>query len=279
MLNNGINMPLEGFGVFQIPDMCECEQATEEALRTGYRLLDTASAYGNEEAVGYAIRKCGISREELFITTKLWVQDYGYDAAKRAIRDSLQKLGVAYVDLYLLHQPVGDYLASWRAVEEAYEAGLFRAIGIANFYPARLVDFCETVRIKPMVNQVELHPFFSQPKALQVMAEYDVQPQAWAPLAEGRNNIFRHPVLSAIGAKYGKTAAQVALHWNVQRGVAIIPKSVHVERIEQNYDIWDFSLTENEMQQIEALDIGHSEIVDHDDPDFIKLLLQWKIHQ
>lgn len=278
VLNNGVVMPLEGFGVFQIPDPAECEEVTWGALKAGYRLLDTAAAYGNEEAVGRAIRKSGIPREEIFVTSKLWVQDYGYEKGKAGLEQSLKKLGLDYLDLYLLHQPVGDVLGSWKALEEAYQDGKIRAIGVANFYPAPLADFCETVEILPAVDQVELHPFFAQPKALENMKAYGVQPQAWGPLAEGKHNIFTHPVLTAIGQKYGKTAAQVALRWNVQRGVSIIPKSVHCDRIKQNLDIWDFQLTEEDMAQIGTLDLGHSEIVDHGDPAFIQMLHHWKIH-
>lgn len=278
VLNNGVVMPLEGFGVFQIPDPAECEEVTWGALKAGYRLLDTAAAYGNEEAVGRAIRKSGIPREEIFVTSKLWVQDYGYEKGKAGLEQSLEKLGLDYLDLYLLHQPVGDVLGSWKALEEAYQDGKIRAIGVANFYPAPLADFCETVEILPAVDQVELHPFFAQPKALENMKAYGVQPQAWGPLAEGKHNIFTHPVLTAIGQKYGKTAAQVALRWNVQRGVSIIPKSVHCDRIKQNLDIWDFQLTEEDMSQIGTLDLGHSEIVDHGDPAFIQMLHHWKIH-
>lgn len=278
VLNNGVVMPLEGFGVFQIPDPAECEEVTWGALKAGYRLLDTAAAYGNEEAVGRAIRKSGIPREEIFVTSKLWVQDYGYEKGKAGLEQSLKKLGLDYLDLYLIHQPVGDVLGSWKALEEAYQDGKIRAIGVANFYPAPLADFCETVEILPAVDQVELHPFFAQPKALENMKAYGVQPQAWGPLAEGKHNIFTHPVLTAIGQKYGKTAAQVALRWNIQRGVSIIPKSVHCDRIKQNLDIWDFQLTEEDMAQIGTLDLGHSEIVDHGDPAFIQMLHHWKIH-
>ena len=278
VLNNGVVMPLEGFGVFQIPDPAECEEVTWGALKAGYRLLDTAAAYGNEEAVGRAIRKSGIPREEIFVTSKLWVQDYGYEKGKAGLEQSLEKLGLDYLDLYLLHQPVGDVLGSWKALEEAYQDGKIRAIGVANFYPAPLADFCETVEILPAVDQVELHPFFAQPKALENMKAYGVQPQAWGPLAEGKHNIFTHPVLTAIGQKYGKTAAQVALRWNVQRGVSIIPKSVHCDRIKQNLDIWDFQLTEEDMAQIGTLDLGHSEIVDHGDTAFIQMLHHWQIH-
>ena len=277
-LSNGIKMPLEGFGVFQVPDAAQCEQAVLDAIESGYRLIDTAAAYMNEEAVGSAIKKSGVPREELFITTKLWVQDASYEGAKQAIETSLKKLGLDYIDLYLIHQPIGDYIGAYRAMEEAYKVGYLKAIGVCNFYPERLADFCETVEITPMVNQVELHPFFQQPKALELMKEYSVVPEAWGPFAEGKHGIFTHPVLTAIGRKYGKSAAQVALRWNVQRGVAVIPKSVHKERMEQNMDIWDFELSAEDMAEIAKLDIGHSEIVDHSDPAFIKMLHSMKIH-
>lgn len=277
-LNNGVKMPKEGFGVFQVPDSAECEQAVLDAISSGYRLIDTAAAYMNEEAVGAAIAKSGVSREELFITTKLWVQDASYEGAKKAIQTSLSKLGLNYIDLYLIHQPVGDYISAYRAMEEAYKAGTVKAIGVCNCYPHVLADICETVEIIPAVNQVELHPFFQQEDALALMKEYNIVPEAWGPFAEGKHNIFTHPVLTAIGEKYGKSAAQVALRWNVQRGVVVIPKSVHKNRIEQNIDIWDFSLTDEEMQQIAALDLGHSEIVNHYDPAFVKMLHGMKIH-
>ena len=278
-LNNGIEMPLEGFGVFQVPDPAVCEQAVLDAIATGYRLIDTAAAYMNEEAVGKAIAKCGVPRGELFITTKLWVQDASYEGAKQAIEASLTKLGLDYIDLYLIHQPMGDYIGAYRAMEEAYKAGKLRAIGVCNFYPNRLADLCETVEIKPAVNQVELHPFFQQENALALMKDYGVLPEAWGPFAEGNHGIFTHPVLTKIGQKYGKSAAQVALRWNVQRGVTVIPKSVHKERMEQNIDIWDFQLTNEDMAEIAKLDIGHSEIVDHSDPKFVQMLHQMKVHE
>ena len=277
-LNNGVMMPLEGFGVFQIPDLAECERVTIEAIRQGCRLIDTAAAYQNEEAVGAAIAKSGVPREELFITTKLWVQDISYEAAGTAFERSLQKLGLDYLDLYLIHQPMGDFFGAWRRLEELHRAGKIRAIGVSNFYPAVLANFCETVEIKPMVNQVELHPFFQQEAALATMKEYGVVPQAWGPLAEGKHGIFTHPVLTKIGEKYGKTAAQVALRWNTQRGVSILPKSVRAERIAVNLDIWDFALNEAEMAEIAKLDLGHSEIVNHDDPAFVKWLRERRIH-
>lgn len=277
-LNNGVRMPLEGFGVFQVPDPAVCGQAVLDAIGSGYRLIDTAAAYRNEGAVGAAVRKCGLPREELFITTKLWVQDAGYEGAKAAFQASLDKLGLDYLDLYLIHQPMGDYYGAWRAMEELYQAGRVRAIGVCNFYPHVLADFCETVEVKPMVNQVELHPFFQQGDALALMKEYGVVPEAWGPFAEGKHGIFTHPVLTAIGQKYGKSAAQAALRWNVQRGVVVIPKSVHKDRMEQNMGIWDFALSDGDMAEIAGLDIGHSEIVDHSSPAFVKMLHGMKIH-
>ena len=278
-LNNGIKMPLEGFGVFQVPDPAQCKQAVLDAINSGYRLIDTAAAYMNEEAVGAAIKESGVNRSELFITTKLWVQDADYESAKKAIETSLEKLGLDYLDLYLIHQPMGDYAGAYRAMEEAYKEGKLRAIGVCNFYPARLADLCETVDVIPAVNQVELHPFFQQEDALALMKEYGVRPEAWGPFAEGNRGIFTHPVLSSIGEKYGKSAAQVALRWNVQRGVVVIPKSVHKDRMEQNMNIWDFELSEEDMNEIAKLDIGHSEIVNHDDPNFVKMLHGLKVHE
>ena len=277
-LNNGVKMPMEGFGVFQVPDPAVCEQAVLDAIASGYRLIDTAAAYMNEESVGAAVKKCGVPRSELFITTKLWVQDSSYEGAKKAIETSLEKLDTDYIDLYLLHQPLGDYYGAWRAMEEAYKAGKLKAIGVCNFYPHVLADFCETVDVIPAVNQVELHPFFQQENALKVMKDYGVVPEAWGPFAEGKHGIFTHPVLTSIGEKYGKTAAQVALRWNVDRGVVVIPKSVHKARMEQNMDIWDFSLSPEDMEAVAALDLGHSEIVNHFDPNFVKMLHGMKVH-
>ncbi len=271
-LSNGVQMPLEGFGVFQIHDLDECERVVLDAIDTGYRMIDTAASYGNETAVGKAIAKTGVNRADLFIATKLWVTDASYEGAKAAIRRSMDNLGVDYIDLYLIHQAMGDYIGAWRAITEAYKEGKIRAIGVCNFYPHRLADFCETVDQLPMVNQVELHPFFQQENALSLMREYGVQPEAWAPFAEGRHGIFTHPLLTKIGEKYGKGAGQVALRWNTQRGVAVIPKSVHKERMEQNLDIWDFRLTDEEMAEIAALDIGRSEIIDHTDPRLVQAL-------
>lgn len=278
-LNNGIKMPLEGFGVFQVPDPAVCEKAVLDAIASGYRLIDTAAAYMNEEAVGAAIRKCGVPREELFLTTKLWVQDTSYEGAKKAFQASLDKLGLDTVDLYLIHQPMGDYIGAYRAMDELYKEGKVRAIGVCNCYPHVLADICETVEITPAVNQIELHPFFQQESALSLMKEYGVVPEAWGPFAEGSHGIFTHPVLTEIGKKYNKSAAQVALRWNIQRGVVVIPKSVHKERMEQNIAIWDFELTNADMAEIAKLDIGHSEIVNHSDPSFVKMLHGLKIHE
>ena len=271
-LRNGVQMPMEGFGVFQIHDLDECERVVLDAIDTGYHMIDTAASYGNETAVGKAIAKTGVPRSDLFIATKLWVTDTSYEGAKAAIDRSMENLGVDYLDLYLIHQAMGDYIGAWRAMTEAYKEGKIRAIGVCNFYPHRLADFCETVDELPAVNQVELHPFFQQENALSLMREYGVQPEAWAPFAEGKHGIFTHPVLTKIGEKYGKGAGQVALRWNTQRGVAVIPKSTHKERMEQNLDIWDFRLTDEEMAEISALDIGHSEIIDHTDPKLVQAL-------
>ena len=271
-LRNGVKMPQEGFGVFQIRDLDECERVVTDAIGAGCRLIDTAESYGNESAVGKAIAKSGVNRADLFISTKLWVTNTSYEGAKAAIDRSMENLGVDYLDLYLIHQAMGDYIGAWRAMTEAYKEGRIRAIGVCNFYPNRLADFCETVDELPAVNQVELHPFFQQENALSLMREYGVQPMAWAPFAEGKHGIFTHPVLTKIGEKYGKGAGQVALRWNMQRGVVVIPKSTHRERMEQNIDVFDFSLTDEEMAEIAALDIGHSEIIDHTDPRLVQAL-------
>ena len=277
-LNNGVEMPMEGFGVFQIPDPDQCRRAVAQALEEGYRLLDTAAAYGNGEAVGEAVRQSGLPREEIFVTTKLWIQDAGYDSAKAAFRTSLDKLGLDYLDLYLIHQPMGDYYGAWRAMEELYREGRIRAIGVCNFYPERLADLCLNARVVPAVNQVECHPFFQQREAMANMAEFGVQMEAWGPLAEGQKDIFRNRVLTAIGAKYGKSAAQVILRWHIQRGVVVIPKSVHRERIRENIRIWDFALSREDMEAIAALDTGRSDVVDHFSPQTAKWLNGFKIH-
>lgn len=279
-LSNGIKMPLEGFGVFQVPDAAVCKQAVLDAIKTGYRLIDTAAIYMNEEAVGTAIKeavKTGlVKREELFITTKVWVSDASYEGAKKAFERSMKKLQLDYLDMLMLHQPYGDVYGAWKAMVELYNEGKVKALGVANFSIGKFTEFAEIVDVKPHVNQIELHPFFAQYAAIENMKSYGCVPQAWGPLAEGKHGIFTHPVLTEIGAKYGKTAAQVALKWNAQRGVSIIPKSVHKERMEQNIDIWDFVLSDADMKQIDALDLGHSEIIDHNDPAIVKYILSAK---
>lgn len=262
-LNNGVRMPLQGYGVFQITDEKQCEACVNYALEAGYRLFDTAAAYGNEEAVGSAIRQSNIPREELFITTKLWVQDAGYENTLKAFNTSLKKLGLDYLDLYLIHQPFGDYYGAWRAMERLYKEGVIRAVGVCNFTPERIVDLCMNHEIRPVVNQIEIHPFYQQWEALRVMADYGVTPQAWGPLSEGQRDIFEHKILKKIAQKYGKTTAQIILRWHLQRGVVTIPKTVHTERMRENLGIWDFELTGSDMEAIKTMDIGHSEIIDH----------------
>lgn len=278
-LNNGVKMPTLGFGVFQIADADVCEQAVYDALMTGYRLIDTAAVYGNEEAVGRAIKRSGISREELFITTKLWVQDAGYEKTKKAFETSLSNLRLDYLDLYLIHRPFGDYYGAWRAMEELYEAGKIRAIGLSNFGSDRLVDLVMNNKVVPAVNQVECHPFFQQKAAFALMEEYQIQPEAWAPFAEGQKNLFTNEMLSSIEKKYGKSAAQVVLRWNYQRGVVTIPKSIHKERMEQNISIFDFSLTEEEMEKISTLDEGVTLFGANEDPQYAKMINSVKLHQ
>ena len=285
VLTNGIKMPMEGFGVFQVRDKEECKESVLNAIRAGYRLIDTAASYTNEDAVGEAVREAiaeGIcTREELFITSKMWVQDMqNYEMAKKAIDHSIETLGVEYLDLYLLHQAMKDYFSAWRAMENAYKEGKLRAIGVSNFYPHVLTNFCETVAIRPMVNQIEMHPYFTQEPALKVMEGYQVVPEAWAPLGGGRHNPFDNEMVKEIAAAHGKTVGQVVLRWNVQRGVVVIPKSVHKTRIEENFQIWDFTLTEEEMQRISSLDLGYQgTAVKHFDPEFVKMCNTRKIHE
>lgn len=278
-LNNGVKMPALGFGVFQIAEPEVCEQAVYDALMSGYRLIDTAAVYGNEEAVGRTVRRSGIPREELFITTKLWVQDAGYEKTKKAFEVSLSNLQLDYLDLYLIHRSFGDYYGAWRAMEELYEAGKIRAIGLSNFGSDRLVGLVMNNKVVPAVNQVECHPFFQQKAAFEFMKEYQIQPEAWAPFAEGQKNLFSNEVLSGIGAKYGKSAAQVVLRWNYQRGVVTIPKSVHKERMEQNISIFDFALTEEEMERIGTLDEGSTLFGSNEDPKYAKMINSVKLHQ
>ena len=261
-LNNGITMPQQGLGVFQVTDQSVCKESVLTALQTGYRLIDTAACYGNERAVGEAVRESGIAREELFLTSKVWIQDAGYDRTMRSFEKTLENLGTDYLDLYLIHMPYGDYHGSWRTMEELLWAGKVKAIGVCNFLPDRLCDLILSHEVIPAVNQIELHPFCQQRKLRQIMAQYQIRPMAWAPFAEGMNGIFRHPVLSAIGAQYGKTPAQVVLRWLRQEGIIAIPKSVHAQRIQENFAVDDFQLSPPDMVQIQALDLGHSLILD-----------------
>ena len=279
LLNNGVKMPVEGYGVFQISDEAQCEQCVLDALETGYRLFDTAAAYYNEAAVGRAVRESGIPRDEIFITTKLWVQDAGYDQTLAAFEQSRKNRGLDYVDLYLIHQPFGDYYGAWRAMEDLYREGIVKAIGVSNFSPERIVDLCMNHEIKPSVNQIEIHPFYQQEEALRVMRSYDIVPEAWGPLSEGQKDIFHHRTLQKIAQRHGKTTAQVILRWHFQRGIVAIPKTIHKERMKENMDIWDFELTQKDMKEIEAMDIGHSEIVDHSDSGFVKMLHSMRIHE
>ena len=271
-LYNGVEIPQLGFGVFQIPDHNEAKKAVLSALQIGYRLIDTAQAYMNEQAVGEAIKESGIPREEVFVTSKIWISDFSFEGAQDATKRSLERLGTDYIDLMLLHQPMGDYIGAWRGLEKLYGEGVIKAIGMANCYPHVLADLCETFETKPMINQVEMHPFFQQQRNLDTMRAYGVVPEAWAPFNEGKRNFFRDPILTEIGEKYHKTAAQVALRWNLQRGVVVIPKTVHEDRMRQNFEVFDFTLSEEDMEKIRAMDIGHSEIVDHFDPEWIKML-------
>lgn len=262
VLNNGIEIPCRGFGVFQISNQEECELAVENALKVGYRLLDTASVYGNEKAVGAAIAKSGIDRKDLFVTTKVWVSEMGYERTKQAFHDSLNRLGLEYLDLYLIHMPLGDYYGAWSAMEELYRDGLVRAIGVCNFESDRLMDLCYHADVKPMIDQVELHPFTQRKELCEVAKQLTVQIEAWAPFAEGQNGIFTDKRLVGIGKKYHKTAAQVILRWHLQNGIVAIPKSIYEERILENFDIMDFTLSDEDNALIEAMDSGRNLILD-----------------
>ena len=264
-LNNGVKMPILGYGVYQTPPE-DTERCVLEAIQTGYRSIDTAQAYGNEEGVGNAIEKCGLPREDLFITTKVWITNAGYEKAKASIEESLKKLKTDYIDLLLIHQPFGDYYGSYRAMEEAYKAGKVRVIGISNFYPDRYLDLVHFAEVKPAVNQVETHLFQQQKVAKEYMAKHDTQIMSWGPFAEGRNDYFNTPALKEIGEKYGKTPAQVALRFLIQSGVVVIPKSVHKERMEENFNVFDFSLSADDMKTLEALDTENSLFFSHHDP-------------
>jgi 2,5-diketo-D-gluconate reductase A len=270
-LNNGVEMPVLGFGVYQIPAQ-QTEQAVTDALAAGYRSLDTAAAYQNEEAVGRAIASSGIPRSELFVTTKLWIQKPGEDNARRAFEASLERLGLDYVDLYLIHQPLGDYYSSWRAMQEISREGLATAIGVANFYPDRLVDLIDHNDVTPALNQIETHPFFQRTADQQLMREHGVQIESWGPFAEGKNNLFPDPTLSGIGATHGKSVAQVVLRWLIQRDVVVIPKSVRPDGMRENIDVFDFELTDDEMARIAAMDTGTTLFFDHRDPDMVSWL-------
>lgn len=278
-LNNGVVMPVLCLGVYQIDDASLCEQIVRDALRAGYRLIDTAAAYGNEEAVGRAVKRSGVPREDIFITTKVWVQDFGYEKTKRAVAASLEKLDMAYVDLVLLHQQLSDYYGSWRALQELCRQGTVRAIGVSNFYPDRLADLCENADILPAVNQIECHPFYQRAYDLDVMKKLRVAPMAWGPFAEGGHDIWNNPILKKIAAKHGKTVAQVALRFTLQRGVIVIPKTVHKDRLIENMAVWDFELDGEDMSQITALDTGRTEIIDHLTVDMVQFLNRHKIHE
>lgn len=272
ILNNGVEMPIIGFGVFQIADPNECEQSVYDAISAGYRLIDTAASYQNEEAVGIAIKRSGVAREELFITTKLWLEDAGYERTKRAFEKSLKKLQLDYLDLYLIHQPFGDVYGAWRAMEELYKEGKVRAIGVSNFHPDRLIDLIIHNEVVPAVNQVETHPFNQQIEAAKFMKENNVQIESWAPFAEGKNNLFQNEVLVSIGEKYNKSVAQVVLRWLTQREVVVIPKSVRKERIVENFNIFDFELSQEDMESIAKLDTKESLFFSHRDPEMVKWL-------
>ena len=277
-LQNGIKMPKLGFGVYQMRDLEECEEAVMHALKVGYRLIDTAAVYGNEEAVGKAIKRSGVTREDIFLTTKLWVQDVSYDGAKAAFEASLKRLDVDYIDLYLIHQPYGDVNGAWRAMQKLYEEGNIKAIGVSNFASDRLVDFALTNKLIPMVNQVEFHPFNQQESARKVMEKYGIQIEGWAPFAEGQHDLFHNETLQAIADKHGKSIAQVVLRWHMQLGIVAIPKSVHAERIEENFNIFDFELDADDIATIDGFDENKVLFVIHDDPEFIEAIHQRKIH-
>lgn len=274
-LSNGVEMPQEGFGVFQVSDLKVCEQAVSDAIATGYRLIDTASSYKNETAVGAAVRKSGLPREEFFVTSKAFINEMGYDNAKEAFQRTLCNLDFDYLDLYLIHMPFGDYYGAWRAMEELYKEGKIRAIGVSNFQSDRIIDLCYTAEVKPMVNQLELHPFYQREDELAILREYGIVQQAWAPFAEGMNGMFTNPALKGIAEAHGKTVAQVILRWNVQRGVGIIPKSVHRNRMEENLDIWDFELSAEDMHRIATLDLARPQMLDPRKPSEVHRLFNY----
>ena len=276
-LNNGVEMPMLGFGVFQVKDLAECERSVVDAIDTGYRLIDTAQSYENEEAVGKAIKRSGVPRDQLFITTKLWLQSNGYDGTKKAFEQSLKKLQLDYLDLYLIHQPYGDIYGEWRAMQELYKAGRVRAIGVSNFHPDRLIDLVIHNEIRPAVNQIETHPFHQQLDAQKFLQENNVQIESWGPLAEGKNNLFHNELLAGIASKHNKSIAQVVVRWLLQRGVIAIPKSVRKERMAENFNVFDFELDTEEMERIKTLDTNASSFFDHRDPAMVKWLGERKI--
>lgn len=276
-LNNGLEMPILGFGVFQVPDLQECERSVVDAIDVGYRLIDTAASYGNEEAVGNAIKKSGVAREELFITTKLWIQSQGYEGTIEAFENSMEKLQLDYLDLYLIHQPYGDVYGEWRAMEKLYKEGRIKAIGVSNFQPDRLMDLITHNDIIPAVNQIETHPFHQQVLAHDFLKENNIQIQSWGPFAEGKNDLFENELLRNIGLQYGKTIAQVVLRWLTQRGIVAIPKSVRKERMKENFDVFDFELSTADMEEITALDSKESSFFDHRDPAMVKWLGERKL--
>jgi 2,5-diketo-D-gluconate reductase A len=276
-LNNNVEMPILGFGVFQVTDLNECERSVLDAIDTGYRLIDTAASYGNEEAVGRAIKKSGVPREELFITTKLWMQSNGYDGTKKAFKRSLKRLQLDYLDLYLIHQPFGDVYGEWRAMEELYKEGRIRAIGVSNFHPDRLIDLIIHNNVIPAINQVETHPFHQQADNQKFLQENKVQIESWGPFAEGKNDLFHNELLLSIGKKYNKSIAQVVLRWLTQRGVVAIPKSVRKERMEENFNSLDFQLSVDDMSAIKTLDMNTSSFFDHRDPAMVKWLGERKL--
>lgn len=278
ILNNGLEMPILGFGVFQVKDLDECEKSVSDAIDVGYRLIDTAASYGNEVAVGKAIKKGNVARKDLFITTKLWVQDASYDGAKAAFKTSLEKLQLDYLDLYLIHQPYGDIYGAWRAMEELYGEGKIKAIGVSNFYPDRLIDFVIHNKITPAVNQIETHPFHQQIETQTFLKENNVQIESWGPFAEGKNDIFKNELLLSIAAKYQKTVAQVILRWQIQRGIIVIPKSVRKERMAENFNVFDFELSDADMKHLISLDTKNSLFFDHRDPAMVKSIGTRKIH-
>jgi len=278
-LNDGHEMPQLGFGVFQVPDLKECEDAVVAALRAGYRLLDTATAYQNEEAVGRAIKRSGVPRDEIFVTSKLWVSDFTYDRAKQGIDASLKRLGLDYLDLYLLHQPYGDTMGAWRALEEAQQAGKIRSIGVSNFYADQLKNLELTMNVKPVINQIEVNPWFQQPTEVAFNQGEDVRVEAWAPFAEGKHDIFTNETIATIAKAHGKTVGQVILRWLLQRGITVIPKSVHAERMAENIDVFDFELTPAEMTTMAALDRQESQFFDHRDPVTIEQIFGSSLRQ